>query len=101
MDHLEAVHHMVLCRKDESREQAWDRYLAKFPNRNKSELRLQAHSVLDDANVIEVFWRGRLVCTVTGGDTPGVRVISKHKASMTMEEPGDLRPGVVTVGFIL
>jgi hypothetical protein len=44
----------------------------------KAELRLRPHTGLSDARVIEVWYGGQFIATVTGADGPGVRVISKH-----------------------
>ena len=71
----------------------------------KSELRLKPHSVLPGANVIEVVWNGRLVCTITGADGPGVRIISKFisqenpECSVEPAEPGN--PGAMEIKFRL
>jgi hypothetical protein len=47
----------------------------------KTELRLARHSMLPDHNLIEVWYEGKFIATVTGADVPGVRIISKHPAS--------------------
>jgi hypothetical protein len=44
----------------------------------KSELRLVPHAVLPNKSVIEVWYDGKFVATVTGLDGPGIRFISKH-----------------------
>lgn len=44
----------------------------------KTELRLARHTQLPDANVIEIWWAGKLIGQVTGADGPGVRVLSKY-----------------------
>jgi hypothetical protein len=44
----------------------------------KTELRLADHSILPGQKVIEVIHGGRLLCTITGADGPGVRIVSKH-----------------------
>jgi len=70
----------------------------------KAELRLKPHSVLPGANVIEVVWNGRLVCTIAGADGPGIRVISKYTpdtGSMSIEPPRAGIPGVVEIRFEL
>lgn len=69
----------------------------------KAELRIAPHTVLN-ASVIEVWYGGKLVCTVTGADGPGIRIISKHvvggKPSVKVEETKwQVSPGVVEVMF--
>lgn len=49
---------------------------------NKTELRIAPHEVMPGHMVIEAWYDGRLVCTVTGRDGPGLRVISKHHLSV-------------------
>jgi hypothetical protein len=44
----------------------------------KAQLKLAPHSELPGEQVVEVHFAGQLVCTVTGADGPGVRIISKH-----------------------
>lgn len=44
----------------------------------KTELRVVPHSVLPGEKVIEMWWQGKMIGTVTGHDLPGVRVISKY-----------------------
>ena len=58
----------------------------------KSELRLCDHTAIPGAKVVEVWYDGEFVATVTGADGPGVRVISKY-----LLEAVDLAPvtGVV------
>lgn len=45
----------------------------------KTELRLRPHAVLAGENVIELWYHGQLIGTVTGADGPGVRVLSKYQ----------------------
>jgi hypothetical protein len=66
----------------------------------KSELRIAEHSIVPDAQVVEVWYGGELIATVTGADAPGVRVISKHKLLATPEaghHHPDGWPAAVTV----
>lgn len=58
----------------------------------KSELRLQPHSVIPDACVIEVWYDGKLIATVAGADGPGVRVITKHKLYAHPQEAACVMP---------
>lgn len=44
----------------------------------KTELRLQPHTVLPVKYVVEIWYDGKLIGTVTGADGPGVRIVSKH-----------------------
>lgn len=66
----------------------------------KSELRVKAHSVLPGAQMVEVWYGGEMVATVTGADGPGVRVVLKYRLEMrepvqTLQDPD--RPG----GYLL
>ena len=70
----------------------------------KAPLELKPHSVLPGQQVVEVTWNGRLVCTVTGADGPGVRIISKYTpdtGSMDFEAPKAGVPGAVEIRFEL
>lgn len=53
----------------------------------KSEIIVKPHSVLPNAQVIEVWWNGRFIATVAGADGPGVRIISKHPAAVDTQVP--------------
>jgi len=44
----------------------------------KTELKLAEHSTIPRAQVVEIWWNGRMVGQITGADGPGVRVISKY-----------------------
>lgn len=52
----------------------------------KSELKLAPHTRLPGAQVIEVWFGGKLIATVTGADGPGVRVLSKHPLAIVATE---------------
>lgn len=70
----------------------------------KAELKLKPHSMIPGAQVIEVWWGNRLVCTVAGADGPGVRIFSKHPLDtglIQIEAPESGNPGVVEVKFEL
>jgi hypothetical protein len=62
----------------------------------KTELRVQPHNVLPGHLVVEVWYDGRLIATVTGADGPGVLVISNH-AMQALPVPGDGLPLVMQV----
>ena len=63
----------------------------------KSELRIAAHAVIDGAVVVEVWFGGVFLATVTGADGPGVRVITKHGIVVDHLDPRDHGVGAVTV----
>ena len=48
----------------------------------KSEIRVRQHEVYPSQSVVEVWFNGEFIATVTGADGPGVRVISKHPLSV-------------------
>jgi hypothetical protein len=58
----------------------------------KAELRLHAHTVLPDTNVVEVWFAGSLIATVTGADGPGVRIISKYPLALNVVAPDRATP---------
>jgi hypothetical protein len=60
----------------------------------KSELKLEPHSILLDTQIIEVFHEGNLIATVYGADGPGVRVVSKYPMDVVRGGLGE------TVGVI-
>lgn len=62
----------------------------------KSELRLVDHKVLPGERVIEVWYGGEFVATVTGADGPGVNVISKYPIT-AIDVPTRIGPRAVTV----
>lgn len=45
----------------------------------KSRLVIREHALMDDAEVVEVWYGDVFVASVYGADGPGVRVISKHE----------------------
>lgn len=51
----------------------------------KSQLRLKPHNYLPGEQLIEIWWDGKFIGTVTGADGPGIRVISKYQ--MRTETP--------------
>ena len=70
----------------------------------KAKLRLKPHGILRGAQIIEVVWNGRLVCTVAGADGPGVRIISKYipdTGAMSIDHPEPGVPGVTEIRFDL
>jgi len=61
----------------------------------RTELHLKSHH-LTDSNVIEVWYKGVFLATITGCvDWPGVRIISKHKIHGMHTEPD--ADGVMTI----
>ena len=65
----------------------------------KAQLAVKPHSVLPGESVAEVTYNGQLVCTITGADGPGVRIISKHEISSLGSDEGF--PRAMTVIFRL
>lgn len=63
---------------------------------NKTELRLASHETLPGHLVIEAWYDGRLVCTVTGRDGPGVRIITKHPLNV-LDVVRDVRVNIIEV----
>lgn len=61
----------------------------------KAELRLSDHSQLPGEKVIEIWYGGRMIGTVTGADGPGVRILSKYPI-IAVEIPNE-RPTPVHV----
>lgn len=49
----------------------------------KTELRLRPHTLLADTAVIDVYYDGDFIATVTGTDGPGVRVHSRYVLTAT------------------
>lgn len=43
----------------------------------KAKLNLTPHLVLENERTIEIWYEDHLVCTVTGADGPGVRIVSR------------------------
>ena len=60
----------------------------------KAQLVAKPHSQVPGAQVFEVWWNARLVCTLAGLDGPGVRVISKYVNAGVSIERDDARPGI-------
>jgi hypothetical protein len=60
----------------------------------KTELRLAPHSIVPGQQVVEIWYDGKFIGQVTGGDGPIVRVISKHPLASS-RKPG--MPEVVEV----
>ena len=54
----------------------------------KAILREAPHSVFPSQTVIEVWYNGEFIATITGADGPGVRIISKHK--LVYDEVGNV-----------
>jgi len=44
----------------------------------KTELRLAPHTVIEGANVVEIWHGGQFIGQISGAEGPGVRVMSKH-----------------------
>lgn len=44
----------------------------------KSKLKLESHLTLSGENVVEVWYEGKFIATVTGADVPGVRIVTKY-----------------------
>jgi hypothetical protein len=44
----------------------------------RTELRVKDHSVLPDTKIIEIWYAGAFIGTVTPADGPGVRIVSKY-----------------------
>lgn len=45
----------------------------------KTVLRIAPHAIIPGAEVVELWYRGQLIGTVTGADGPGIRVVSKYQ----------------------
>lgn len=52
----------------------------------KTELRFLEHAELPDALVCELWYAGQFIGAVYGSDGPGVRIITKHKASIYIDD---------------
>lgn len=67
----------------------------------KAQLKAVPHTQLRNHNVIEVTYNGQLLCTITGDDGPGIRIISKYvdDSSMAFTKLPAVLPGVLQLTF--
>jgi len=63
----------------------------------KTELRIQEHSIVPGAKVIEVWYKGNLIGTVAGADGPGVRIISKFPLEAVAIAPSGINVATVKI----
>lgn len=52
----------------------------------KAELRIAHHAILPEEDVVEVWYAGKFIATVTGWDGPGVRIISRHMLTAQIDD---------------
>ncbi len=61
----------------------------------KTQVRVVDHSVLPGEKLIEIWYAGELIGSVTGADGPGVRIITKHRLLQRAEVVDNIPDGRV------
>jgi len=68
----------------------------------KSKLKIEPHQMIAGETVIEVWYDGKFIATVTGADGPGVRVISKHPVRVRLaDSPPPELAGVTEIRLVI